>query len=251
MKRYILILFVLICIWLSWCSFFQNNEQSIWDQKSNVGKIIGSDKSVWEQLYTKEFIMSWFDEELHHLDLSRKSLNNIPDLCNILTWDDVIDNISSIDLSDNKIDVVDINLSCLGNLTELNLSYNNILSIKKLILVDNIKLLRIHKNQLSSVNWINQLVNLHELNLGYNNLKDVSALWWLKKLEVLELQHNSIDSIDWLENLWNLIVLKLEYNAISDVSKLLNLPKLQKLTVGENKLDDSVVNMINSKYKNR
>ncbi len=70
------------------------------------------------------FLSGSYKTELHHLDLRHKLIDRrVPNLCRVLMGTHFIDNIWSIDLAENQLARIS-DLSCFGNLKELNLSYN-------------------------------------------------------------------------------------------------------------------------------
>ncbi|CAL5984351.1 leucine-rich_repeat domain-containing protein [Hexamita inflata] len=94
-------------------------------------------------------------------------------------------------LTINKCNLKDINgIQSMTQLTELNLSLN----------------------QISDINQLAPLTNLTALDLGQNNIECISALFNLKQLVSLDLSENLITDLSSLRNLLNLQILDVSYN---------------------------------------
>lgn len=191
--------------------------------------------------------LSWsYVEKYHELDLRWKWLTEIPNICKDYSWT-ILLNIWSIDLGDNQITSIDKDLSCMPYLQELDLSYNQLNKIQKLDKLNNLRFLKLQKNNIKSTLWLELLSNLWYLNLAYNQISKVSWLSELSNLQELELQHNQISDLSRLSDLPNLTSLKLEFNQISDVSQLsfvTKLKNLKRISIGENKLPEYKVIML-------
>lgn len=152
--------------------------------------------------------------------------------------------IEFLSLAQNKIRIVDQDLSCLSNLRVLNLSYNDIVQVIQLGSLPKLQELLLHKNELEEADAIVEmdLPALQRLNLAYNNLKELTNLDRFKNLTVLELQHNALESIVGVENLEKLKELKVEFNNLTDLPFLEKLKSLQleSITTEGNKLKDAI-----------
>ncbi len=162
------------------------------------------------------YISENFYEPQHHLDLAWQNLTQMPDICADITTGDMLYDIRSINLANNEITEISVDYSCLTNLKELNLSYNQIEDIENLENLAFLSKLELHKNQIKKIRGLSDIKNLTDLNLWYNKITSVKGLEKIKSLKTLQLQHNQIDDIGLLTNLTNLETLKLEYNQISD-----------------------------------
>jgi internalin A len=194
-----------------------------------------------------EYISGNYDAKMHTLTLREKWLTTMPDICKDIKDQKTLDDIRSIDLWNNQISSINADYSCLSNLQELNLSYNQISSIKNLEKLKFLSKLELQKNRLTSTKWLEKLSTLKELNLWYNEISDLMWLSNLSNLQQLELQHNQISDISRISKLVNLETLKLEYNQISDVNQLgfvVKLKNLKRLSIGENKLPEDKVVML-------
>ena len=150
--------------------------------------------------------------------------------------------IQFLSLAQNKIRIVDQDLSCLSNLRVLNLSYNEISEVVRLGSLPALQELLLHKNELEQADAIGEmdLPALQKLSLAYNNLKTLANVDRLKSLTVLELQHNALEAIIGVENLEKLQELKLEFNKLTDLPFLDKLKSLQSITTEGNSLTETI-----------
>lgn len=211
----LLILLIPFTLLLTSCN---NNSISQEDEKVNI-----------------EFLSWSFVAEFNELNLSNQELTQVPNFEQYLTWT-YIDNVWSIDLSNNMIKNIDGELfKYFPNLKELNLSYNQ---IEDITLEHNfIQDLKLHKNILKEVN-IEWLSKLNSVNLWYNELLSWSDILLPKSIKTLELQHNKLADLNWLGNLENLESLKVEFNELEDMDlkELANLDMLKFISVWRNKI---------------
>lgn len=196
--------------------------------------------------YIKNLLKNDYYPKYHTLDLRNKWLKYLPDLCAVLTWNDVYE-IWAIDASANAITQIDVDYSCLRNLQELNLSFNELSSINNLFKNTFLQRLYLHKNKITKISWLANLKELAELTLWYNEINKIEWLEALVNLTSLELQSNKIQNIEWLETLVNLIELKLDNNQISSLKWIENQKKIEYFSVGWNNLDQAIVDKINEK----
>ena len=131
--------------------------------------------------------------------------------------------------------------------------------------VDEVTSLYIFKNEIKSLDGIEQFPNLTSLSISNGEaiggdgedvhteskckLEGLDKLSQLTKLTDLSLLYCQINDVDmqYFENLTNLKKLNLSYNEISDVNKLTNLTKLDSLTLTGNKIVD--INPLNKLEK--
>ncbi|CAL6035630.1 leucine-rich_repeat domain-containing protein [Hexamita inflata] len=130
-------------------------------------------------------------------------------------------------------------VSFLTNLTELNLSENNISDISTIYKLKNLKKLDLRDNcikDISALQSFTDQIQLAELDLQNNNISDISSISKLKNLKELDLRSNSIEDISALQSLPDLTHLYLQQTRIT--SYTLALPNLVYLKLGYNKLQD-------------
>jgi len=98
--------------------------------------------------------------------------------------------------------------------------------------------LNLSSNQLSDISPLKDLTNLTVLYLSYNQLSDISPLKDLTNLTELYLSSNQLSDISPLKDLTNLTVLDLRSNQLSDISPLKDLKKLNILDVRNNPIEE-------------
>lgn len=203
---------------------------------------------VSKQKISSEYLADQYDIKTHNLDLRSQNLKYIPNICEKIDKK-LFTQIRSLDLWDNQIKEIDKDISCLQNLQELDLSYNQISSIKNLDKLSTLKVIQLHKNNIKEISWLDKLLYLQSLNLGYNQITKTIWLEKLINLHELQLQHNQINDISWLSNLKDLSSLKLEFNQISDENQLSiieNMKNLKRISLGYNKLpEDKIIQLQN------
>lgn len=165
-----------------------------------------------------------------------------------------------LDFYDNRIDHISKSVSHLINLTNLDLSFNNIKNIKhvetltklenlyfvqnKIKEIKNLENLKLLKNLELGGNKIERigesslssLVNLQQLWLGKNRISKFENLSNLSNLKILSIQSNRLTKIEGLEHLKNLEELYLSHNGIEEIENLEENLNLQVLDVTSNKL---------------
>ncbi len=164
------------------------------------------------------------------IDLSKLGLTAVPDLCALVSPEEY-DLVRFLDLSQNKIRIVDQDLSCFQYLQVINLSYNEIQQVVTLGTLPRLKDLRLQKNQITSTENFPALTGLTRLNLAYNQITIVQDLEKLINLKELELQHNMIEEFIGAEKMQQLERLKLEFNKLSNVDFLKEIKSLFTVSV--------------------
>jgi hypothetical protein len=156
-----------------------------------------------------------------------------------LTGVEYATNLTELDLTVNQISNISI-LSGLTNLTELHLGGNQISDISVLSGLTNLERLDLWDNQISDISVLSGLTNLEGLDLSYTNINisDISVLSGLTNLESLGLSGNQISDIVVLSGMTNLEWLDLSDNQISDISTLSGLTNLRGLYLSGNQISD-------------
>ena len=157
-------------------------------------------------------------------------------------------NLTQLDLSSNNISDV-VPLTGLTNLTQLWLGGNNISDMSPLANLKNLTNLSLTVNNTSDMSLLANFKNLTVLALSGNNISDVSPLAGLTNLTELVLSGNNISDVSPLANLKNLTSLSIQGN-ISDVAPLANLKKLHGLDIHFNNISDvsALTNLTNLTY---
>mgnify|MGYP000197477477 CR=1 FL=1 len=173
-----------------------------------------------------------YQSKADNLDLSALRLQRIPEEIEKLG-----SQLTELDLSNNQL--IDIKpLSGLSQLTELDLSGNQLDSISPLSGLSQLNQLGLSYNQLSDMRPLSRLSQLTELDLSGNQLIDIRPLSDLSQLTELDLSGNQLDNISPLSGLSQLTRLDLSGNRISDIKPLSGLSQLNQLGLSENKLSD-------------
>ena len=135
-------------------------------------------------------------------------------------------------------------------LTELNLSYNQIIDIGPLAGLTQLTRLGLWFNQISDITPTAGLTNLTALGLESNVISDISPLVELTQLTWLDISSNEVQDISSLAGLTQLTKLFLTENAISDLSPLAGLTQLIWLFLGGNEISDvaPLVDLVNLEF---
>jgi Leucine-rich repeat (LRR) protein len=146
-------------------------------------------------------------------------------------------NLTDLDLSDNDISNADP-LFTVESLTSIKLNNNKIVDIGYIEQVELLEELHLDGNDIQNIEQIASLKNLKHLSLKDNAINDVSALKELNSLNQLYLDHNNISGLSSLTNLEQLAILTLSYNSVNDISPLANLKALHTIDLGNNEITD-------------
>ena len=129
-------------------------------------------------------------------------------------------NITELDLSQNQ--VSDLSpIASLTNLTSLELAQNDITDLSALAGLTNLTFLRVQDNLVTDISPLAGLTKLTHLNLWTNEISDISPLAALTDITFLHLTSNKISDLSPLASLTNVTMLYLMKNEITDLSPLL------------------------------
>ena len=129
-------------------------------------------------------------------------------------------NITELDLTQNQI--TDLSpIASLTKLTSLELAQNDITDISPLTSLTNLTFLRVQDNLVTDISSLAGLTKLTELNLWLNEISDISPLAALTDLTKINLTSNKISDLSPLASLTNVTKLELTKNEITDLSPLL------------------------------
>jgi hypothetical protein len=238
MKKIALLWILLSTLMLTGCSM-----QQVKDKFNELSNWVMQKDQQQEQWFTvtTELLEEKLYKEQWYLDLSKLWLTAVPDICKLMKPEDLT-LIQIINLAQNRIRIVDQDLSCLTNLRVLNMSYNEIVDVARLGALPSLQELMLHKNKIESIEKLigMDLPALEKLNLAYNKLKEIDSLGKLTNLIVLELQHNVLEKLVGVENLKKLEDLKLEFNKLKDIPFLEQLEKLKSITTEWNELKETI-----------
>jgi small GTP-binding protein len=146
-------------------------------------------------------------------------------------------NLTELDLSINQITDISF-LKDLTNLTELDLSSNQITDYSFLKNLTSLTYLDLSSNKITDISFLKNLTTLTALGLSSNQITDYSFLKDLTSLTYLDLSSNKITDISFLKDLTNLTKLDLSRNQITDYSFLKDLTSLTYLDLSSNKITD-------------
>jgi Leucine-rich repeat (LRR) protein len=166
-----------------------------------------------------------------------RNLTGVTEKIENLTGLEYCTNLTNLDLSHN--DISDISpLANLNNLKELNLGSNNITDISTLAGLSNLTTLHLDGNQIDDISGLTGMSNLITLYLNRNQIDEISGLAGMSNLTTLYLTNNQIEDTSALIGLSNLTTLCLSNNRIEDISSLAGLTKLTTLYLVNNQIVD-------------
>jgi Leucine-rich repeat (LRR) protein len=185
---------------------------------------------------------------LDYLKLSEQGLTTIPDICTELSTE-YQKRLLVLDLAANDLTWLDMDLSCLPNIQELNISYNNLTSLDGIQDIAPLQTLTAHKNQLTDITAIASQDKLVSVNLWFNKITDIGVLSKLQQAQTILLNANlltDVSALDWLDTL---VTLRLEFNDLMTeaVQDIIALPNIKFLTMAGNKIDQALVDKRNNK----
>ncbi|KAL0968633.1 hypothetical protein UPYG_G00269400 [Umbra pygmaea] len=104
--------------------------------------------------------------------------------------------------------------------------------------LENLRILRLGRNRLTSIHGLADAVNLDILEISHNAITRISGLESLKRLQKLLLDHNQLISTRGLGDVCTLLTLGLSHNHLSSVAGLQNCPLLRTLDLAGNNLTE-------------
>ncbi|KAH9947417.1 hypothetical protein B0H21DRAFT_738596 [Amylocystis lapponica] len=189
-------------------------------------------------------------EELTTIDLSKRNIDSIARLKeflprldslsvngNQLSWlSGVPGTVRSLCAASNALTSV-TSYSHLLNLEHLDISRNQIDSLRQLECLRHLRELRADSNKIDSTDGLEKMDGLVKLSLQGNSLRsvDLRHVHWTR-MEMLNLSQNRLTSVAGLAALPALIALNLDNNTLSDLVPEGAMPRLRILRVSVNKL---------------
>ncbi|EMD39716.1 hypothetical protein CERSUDRAFT_112020 [Gelatoporia subvermispora B] len=189
-------------------------------------------------------------EELTAIDLSNRNVDSVARLkeflprldslslnANQLSWlSGVPGSVRSLSAASNALTGV-TSFSHLLNLEHLDISRNEIDSLRQLECLRHLRELRADGNRIDSIDGLQKMDGLLKLSLQGNELReaDFKQFRWTR-LEMLNLSHNRLASVEGLSSLSALIALNLDRNALASLEPAAPMSRLRILRVSGNKL---------------
>ncbi|XP_073476315.1 leucine-rich repeat- and IQ domain-containing protein 1 [Aquarana catesbeiana] len=166
-------------------------------------------------------------EKLKYLSLRRCRLTALDGITNCKQ-------IQYIDVQENCINV--INCEDLENLTVLLLNKNQVTSIHGLDNCINLRSLELSFNLITRISGLNSLINLQRFVLDHNQLISTRGLEATPLLTYLDCSYNYLTELEGIQNCGLLQILKLQGNNLTEIPKLDNHVLLRELYLDENNL---------------
>ncbi|CAL6090383.1 Conserved_hypothetical protein [Hexamita inflata] len=121
-------------------------------------------------------------------------------------------------------------------LTDLNLSMNQLKDISLLASLINLTHLDLGQNNIENINVVANFKMLISLDFSQNLVNDISALAQLSQIQVLDLSYNFVNSLECLASLTSLVRLNVSKNYISSINCLSKMINLVYLNISFNKI---------------
>ncbi|XP_040200113.1 leucine-rich repeat and IQ domain-containing protein 1 isoform X2 [Rana temporaria] len=166
-------------------------------------------------------------EKLKYLSLRRCRLTALDGITNCKQ-------LQYIDVQENCINV--INCEDLENLTVLLLNKNQVTSIHGLDNCINLRSLELSYNLITRISGFNSLRNLQRLVVDHNQLISTRGLETTPLLTYLDCSYNYLTELEGIQNCGLLQILKLQGNNLTEIPKLDNHVLLRELYLDENNL---------------
>ena len=179
-------------------------------------------------------------EDLNVLNFANNKLNNQ------YTSIEVLYELTNLDLSGNNIQDLNslnnylINLEAERQepgLTELTLSNNKLTNVEILYNFSTLQRLNISNNDITDISYISPNKALNTLNISGNNIEDITVLSELTGIKTLNMSNNLIEDIQPITNL-SLTTLDISGNRITDITPIRYQTGLTDLYINNNKIAD-------------
>ena len=179
-------------------------------------------------------------EDLMVLNFANNKLNNQ------YTSIETLYELTNLDLSGNNIQDLNSLNNYLTNLeanrkqpklTELTLSNNKLTNIEILYNLSTLQRLNISNNAITDINYISPNKSLNTLNISGNDIEDVTVLSELTSIKTLNMSNNLIEDIQSITNL-SLTTLDISGNRITDITPIRYQTGLTDLYMNNNKIAD-------------
>ncbi|XP_009988158.1 PREDICTED: leucine-rich repeat-containing protein 48 [Tauraco erythrolophus] len=115
------------------------------------------------------------------------------------------------------------------DVTELQLSFRNILQIDNLWQFENLTKLQLENNIIEKIEALESLVHLVQLDLSFNNIEVIEGLDALVKLQDLSLYNNRISKIEHMDTLQELQIFSIGKNNLTTLEDVIYLRRFKNL----------------------
>ncbi|KIM43242.1 hypothetical protein M413DRAFT_69231 [Hebeloma cylindrosporum] len=181
-------------------------------------------------------------DELSSIDLSNAKLESVARLKEFLPRLDALSfgipgTVRTLSVANNCLTGI-TSYSHLLNLESLDISHNEVESLRQLECLRHLRELKADANKLTTIDGLQRMDGLVKLSLQGNQIRavDFSSCRW-KRLEMLNISHNRVDTMEGLSSLQALIALNADVNCLSEVSLGNNtMARLRILRVSGNRL---------------
>jgi internalin A len=136
------------------------------------------------------------------------------------------------------------------NITDLNCSYNKLISLKGIENLINLKELYCSYNNLTNLNGIKNLTKLKNLNCNDNNLINLE-IQNLTNLTYLNCNSNQLENLNEIENLTNLKYLYCHHNNIENLNGIEKCTNLKILICNNNNFTNEYKEYLFNYYKKK
>lgn len=190
-------------------------------------------------------------EELHGIDLSRKSLESVARLkefmpkldsltlnSNRLSWlSGIPGSVRTLSVASNLLTAV-TSFSHLQNLENLDISHNDIDSLTQLQCLRHLRELRADGNKITNLDGLQKLDGLTKLSVQENLIREIDlSLYRWPRLEMLNLSQNRLCKLSGLAvSLPALVALNVDGNALEQIEPGGTMPRLRILRASNNRL---------------
>lgn len=189
-------------------------------------------------------------EELSSINLSNRKLESLARLkeflprldslnvnTNLLSWlSGIPTTLRTLSVACNSLTGL-TSYSHLLNLENLDISHNEVESLRQLGCLRHLRELKADGNNITSIDGLEHLDGLVKLSLQSNSIPfvDFGHCRW-SRLEMLNISYNQLDNVQGLSSLQSLVALNLDGNFLKDLEMKNPLPRLRILRVSANRL---------------
>ncbi|KAF8158238.1 hypothetical protein B0H34DRAFT_674692 [Crassisporium funariophilum] len=191
-------------------------------------------------------------EELSSIDLSNAKLESVARLKEFLPRLDALvlnrNQLSWLSGIPGSVRTLSVAFNCLAgitsyshllNLENLDISHNEVDSLRQLDCLRHLRELKADGNRITSIDGLQRMDGLVKLSLQGNLIRSIELPQYRwTRLEMLNVSHNRLDSIQGLSSLQSLIALNMDINSLSELRVSGTMARLRILRVSGNRLQN-------------